>query len=146
MSDQIIYYEKYIRLPVTVAPCCRCRCRCNCQRWSESTVANIHVRGRIIFRSRSRENAPKSVSAEDLQPCHDPQRSISTVRSVGMLRRVRLRAMSGRNFQNVYAAAEIFVRNRARTRRNPCLPKICSLATTLRGPSALRGASVCCGA
>ena len=103
-------------------------------------------RGRRIFRSRSRENAPKSVSTEDLQPCDDPQRFISTVRSLGMLRRVRLRAMSDRNFRKFYAAAEFFVRNRARTRRNPCRPMTCSLATSLRGPSALCGASACCGA
>ena len=61
--------------------------------------------GRRIRRSKSRENAPKSVSAEDLQPCHDPQRFISTVRSLGMLRRGRLRAMSDRNFRKVFAAA-----------------------------------------
>ena len=43
------------------------------------------------FRSRSREIAPKSMPAVDAQPCHDPQRSRTTVLSVGMLRRVRFR-------------------------------------------------------
>ena len=50
-------------------------------------------RGRKILRSKSRENAPEFMTADDMQPCHVPKRSISTVRSVGMLRRVRLRAI-----------------------------------------------------
>ena len=45
------------------------------------------------MRSKSRENAPKSVPPDDVQPCHDPKSSPSTVPSVGMLRRVRLRAI-----------------------------------------------------
>ena len=56
---------------------------------------------------------------------HDPRRSATSVQSVGMLRRVRLRAVlsgnySDRNFRNFSAAAKIFVRNGVRSRRNPC--------------------------
>ena len=116
MNDQIIYYEKYIRLPVTVAPCCRCRCRCNCQRWSESTVANIH--GKILL-SKSRAIAPKFMPPGGAQLAQDLQRSLSIVASVGMLRRVRLRVISSgfrtENFEFFSAAANFCVRNRRET-------------------------------
>ena len=52
-------------------------------------------RGRRIFRSKSREIAPKSMPIGGAQPCHEPQRSPSTVPSVGMLRHVRLHAICG---------------------------------------------------
>ena len=52
-------------------------------------------RGRKIFRPKSREIAPKSLPIGGAQPCHEPQRSPSTVPSVGMLRHVRLHAICG---------------------------------------------------
>ena len=52
-------------------------------------------RRRKIFRSRSREIAPKALPIGGAQPCHEPQRSPSTVPSVGMLRHVRLHAICG---------------------------------------------------
>ena len=95
-----------------------CCAACDCVRFGADFGPKVSkiFRGRNIFRSKSRENAPKSVSADDMQPCHDPQRSISTVHSVDMLRRVRLRPISDRNFRNFFAAAKFFSRNRAEIR------------------------------
>ena len=50
-------------------------------------------RARKILRSKSREIAPKSMLFRGAQHAHDPQRSPTTVPSVGMLWRVRLRAV-----------------------------------------------------
>ena len=49
--------------------------------------------GVIILGSKSREIAPKSMRPGGAQLAHDPQRSSTSVLSVGMLRRVRLRAI-----------------------------------------------------
>ena len=50
-------------------------------------------RGREIFHPKSREIAPKSMPPGDAQLANDPQRSPTSVPSVGMLWRVRLRAV-----------------------------------------------------
>ena len=63
-------------------------------------------RDRKILRSKSREIVRKSVLPDDVQPRHDPQRSPKTVPSVGMLRRVRLRAIFDRKFRKIFAAAK----------------------------------------
>ena len=61
------------------------------------------------------ENAPKSVPPDDVQPCHDPKKSPSTVSSVGMLPRVRLQRISDRNFRNFFAArARKILRSKSR--------------------------------
>ena len=60
--------------------------------------------GRKIFRSKSHEIAPKSMPPGDAQLAYDPQRSLTTVPSVGMLRRVRLHAIFDRNFRKISAA------------------------------------------
>ena len=66
---------------------------------------------------------------------------------VGMLRRVRLRAILDRNFRKCFAAAKICVRNSVRSRRKPCRRVVRSLLGTLGGPKHLcRRASACCGA
>ena len=50
-------------------------------------------RGRKILRSESREIAPKSALPDDAKPRHEPRRSPNAVLSVGMLWRVRCRAI-----------------------------------------------------
>ena len=58
-----------------------------------------------------------------------------------------LRRISDRKFCNFFRGREIFelffVRNRGRSRRNPCRSAVNSLATSRRGPQALCGASAC---
>ena len=65
-----------------------------------------NFRGRKILRSKSREIAPKSMPPCGAKLAHDPQRSPTTVPSVRMLRHVRLRAISDRNFRKIFAAAK----------------------------------------
>ena len=50
-------------------------------------------RGRNILRSKSREIAPKSVPLGDAQPRRDPQRSPTTVQSIGTRGGARLKAI-----------------------------------------------------
>ena len=54
------------------------------------------LRGREIFHPKSREIAPKSMLPGCTQLAYDPQRSPTTVRSIGMLCRVRLHAIPSR--------------------------------------------------
>ena len=54
--------------------------------------------------------------------------------------------ISDRKFRHFFAAAKFSVRNRVRSRRSPQHLAMCSLATSLRRPQALCGASACCGA
>ena len=67
-------------------------------------------RGREIFRPKSREIAPKSMPIGDAQPCREATRSQSILRSGGMLRNVRFRAICGgsrtENFAIFFAAAK----------------------------------------
>ena len=63
-----------------------------------------------------------------------------------MLWRVRFEADFGPKFSKNFAAAKFCVRNRARSRRNPCRLVVRSLLTTCRGPQHLLRASVCCAA
>ena len=70
------------------------------------------------------EKAPKRAAPLVLQPGHDPQRSPNSVPSVGMLWRVRLRAISDRNFRNFCAAGKFCVRNRARSRPKSAVPHV----------------------
>ena len=46
------------------------------------------------------------------------------------------RRISNRNFRKIFAAANFCIRNRARSRRNPCRSVTHSLATSRRGPQA----------
>ena len=64
-------------------------------------------RGRKILRPESREIAPKSALPDDAKPCREAGRSSNTVPSVAMLRRVRLRAISDRNFQFFFRGRKI---------------------------------------
>ena len=105
-----------------------------------------NFRGREILRSKSREIAPKSMSLRAARHAHDPQRSPTSVPSVGMLQRVRLRAISDRKFRKFCAAVKLCVRNRARSRRNPCRLVVHSLLTSLTGPQHMCRASACCSA
>ena len=86
-----------------------------------------------------------SVLAADAQPRNDPQRSPITVPSVGMLRRVRFHAVLNgfrtEIFEIFARPPQFCVRNRPRSRRNPCRSLTRSLATTLRGPQSLCRAS-----
>ena len=70
-------------------------------------------RGRKILRLNSREIAPKSMPPVGAELAHDPRRSPTAVPSVGMLRRVRLRAiLSGfptEIFEKKFAAAKFSV-------------------------------------
>ena len=54
----------------------------------------VNFRGRKILRSKSRAIAPKFMPPGGAQLAQDLQRSLSSVVSVGMLRRVRLRVIS----------------------------------------------------
>ena len=103
-------------------------------------------RGRKIFRPKSCEIAPKFLPIGGAQPCLEPKRSPSTVRSVGMLWRGGFRRDSDRKFSTFFAAAKFFVRNRARSRRTPCRLVTCSIATSQTSTKARCGASACCGA
>ena len=98
-----------------------------------------------FLRSRSREIAPKSVRPGGAQLPHDPMRSPTTVPSVGMLCRVRLHAISSRFRTEIFENSKFCVRNRVRSRRNPCRLVVRSLLTILKGPQHLCGASACCG-
>ena len=118
---------------------------CDSERISDRNFRKT-FRGRKILHSKSREIAPKSMPPVGAELAHDPQRSPTTVPSVGMLRRVRLRAiLSGFRIE----IFEFFSRPRnfeVGTRRNPCRLVTRSLLTTLRGPQQLCRASACCGA
>ena len=63
-----------------------------------------------------------------------------------MLCRVRFRAIRSGFRTEIFAAAKFCVRNRARSRRNPCRLVVRSFLTTPRGPQHLLRASACCGA
>ena len=63
-----------------------------------------------------------------------------------MLWRVRFGPDFGPKFSKIFAAAKFFIRNCARSRRNPCRLVVRSFLTTLRGPQHLFRASACCGA
>ena len=63
-------------------------------------------RGRKILRSKSREIAPKFMPLGGAELDHDPKRSPTAVRSVGMLWRVRLRRISDRKIRKIFAAAK----------------------------------------
>ena len=114
-----------------------------------SKISKI-FRGRTIFRSKSREIAPKFVPLGGAQLAHDPQRSPTTVPSVSMLRRVRFfcdsKRISDRKFRNFFAAAKFRVRNCARLRRKSRCPTTPSLAARQEGPQTLCRASARCGA
>ena len=56
-------------------------------------ISDRNFRGRKILRSKSREIAPKSMPPGGAQLAPDPERSPTSVPSVGMLRHVRLRAI-----------------------------------------------------
>ena len=115
------------------------------QRCGDSLVADSTATRRYVLPCKNDEIAPKSLPIGGAQPCHEPQRSPSTVRSVGMLWRGGFRRDSDRNFSKFFAAAKFFVRNRARSRRNPCRFVVRSLNLSRRGLQALCRASACCG-
>ena len=69
-----------------------------------------------FFRPKSREIAPKSLPIGDTEPCHEPQRSPSTVRSVSIQWRGGFRRDLDRNFSNFFAAAKCFSSEIARDR------------------------------
>ena len=84
---------------------CRASARrgaCDSVRFSIEIFENFC--GCKIFRSKSREIAPKSAPLDDAQPPGEPQRSPNMVPSVGTPRRVRFRAMCSafriENFEN----------------------------------------------
>ena len=112
-------------------------------------VRNFSAAAKILnFRPRSHENliAPKSMPPGGAQLAHDPVRSPTFVPSVGMLRRARLRAIFDRKFRIFSAAAaKFFVRNRVRSRQNPCQLATRSLVEKRRGLKAFCGAAACCG-
>ena len=60
---------------------------------TENFRKTFNFRSRKISRPESREIAPKSALPDDAKPCHEASRSPNTVPSVGMLRRVRFRAI-----------------------------------------------------
>ena len=66
------------------------------------------LRGRKISRSKSRMITPKSMPLRSAPHAQDPNKSQTTVLSVGMLRRVRLHAISDRNFRNFFAPPQNF--------------------------------------
>ena len=75
-----------------------------------SKKINLNFRGGENFRSEAREIAPKSMPLACAKLADDPERSLPTVASVGMVLNVRLRAISDRNFRKLFfAAAKIFV-------------------------------------
>ena len=76
---------------------------------------------------------------------YDRMRSLTTVPSISMLRRVRLRAISDRKFRNFFAAAKFCVENRVRSRRNSCRFVVHSSLTVFRGHEHLCRASTYCG-
>ena len=69
-----------------------CEIACGSQRIFERKFQKIFAAA-TIFRSKSREIAPKIMPLGYAQLAHDPRRSRTSVPSVGMLRRVRLRAI-----------------------------------------------------
>ena len=72
--------------------------RVHCKRFTADFGPKISnfFRGRKILRSKSREIAPKSVPLDDAQPRRDPQRSPTTVQSVGTREAARLHAVHSR--------------------------------------------------
>ena len=99
--------------------------------WCDSgRISDRNFRGRQIFRSKSREMAPKCVPPGGAQLRHDPDRSSTSVASVSMLCRVTCGPDFGPKFSKIFAAAKFFVRNRARSHRNPCRLVVRSFLTT----------------
>ena len=70
-----------------------------------------------------------------------PQRSFTTMPSVGTPRHVGLHVICDRNFRKFIAAVRFCSQNRVRSRRNPCRSVVRSLLTALRGPRQLCRAS-----
>ena len=66
--------------------------RCDSRRISDRNFRKFSAAAKFL-RSKSREIAPKSMPPCVAQLAYDPQRSLTTMPSVGMLRRVRLHAI-----------------------------------------------------
>ena len=108
-------------------------------------ISDHNFRGRKNLRSKSHGNAPKFMPPGGAQLLDDPQRSPTSVPSVSMLRQVRFRAIRGGFRTENFAAAKFCVRNRMRSRRNPCRLVVRSFLTILKVSQHQLRASACCG-
>ena len=104
-------------------------------------------RSRKIFfvrnRARSRRNPCRLVIQSLATSCRGPQALCGASAYSGA---ADFAAIWTEIFQNFRGRKMFFVRDRARSRRNPCRLVMQSLATSRRSPHALCGASACCGA
>ena len=102
--------------------------------WRSISDRNFQIFSRPHFRPKSREIVPKSMPIAGAQPRHESKRSLCTVLSVGMLWHGGFRRdFFGSKFFKIFRG-RFFVRNRARSCRNPCRLLVRGLATSHRGP------------
>ena len=75
---------------------------------------------------------------DDARPCRESNTSTTTLPSVGMPRRVGLNAKSAqfgpKIFRKYFATAKVSVRDRLRSRQNPCRPTMPGLAASQTRP------------
>ena len=94
----------------------------------------INFRDRKILRSKSREIAPKSLPPGGAQLAHFPYRSPTSVASVSMLCRVRLRAIRsefGTEFFENFRGRKIFRSNSREFAPNSMPPGVAQLCLDL---------------
>ena len=111
----------------------------NCLRHREdSKFFEFFFQCRKNFHPKSCEIAPKSARPDDSRPLRHYNRSSQGRLSTGTMRRAGVVAFSNafrtENFRIFFGAAKIFVRNRARSRRNQRDRTTADLRSTPAGP------------
>ena len=121
---------------------------CNLDRISDRNFPKFSRPQNFAFdnRARSRRNACRLVVRSLLTTFRGPQHLLRASACCGACDFVRFGADFGPKFSKIFAAAKFFVRNRARSRRNPYRLVLHSFLTTPRGPQHLLRGSACCNA